>query len=213
MTAVSNYAAHVPLDATPTRAKIMDAGERLFAEHGIHGAQLRDIVRAAGQANDSAIHYHFGSRTGLLAAICDRHVGEMEPERRRRRLARAAAPTLDELVDDLVAPTAGRLSTQEGRYFLRIIVQLAGRSGARAGAVNAALSGVELRGQLAELEHMTAKIVPLRTARERVAVVIGALTAALAQRAEATDTGERLVLSQRAFVANLDAMLSAALRA
>ena len=54
---------------------------------------------------------------------------------------------------------------------------------------------------------------PVRIARERVAVVIGALTAALAQRAEAIDSGAPLVLSQRSFVANLQAMLTAALHA
>ncbi len=68
MTDVSTYAGLVPTDATATRAKLMAAGERVFAEHGIHGAQLRDIVRAAGQANDSAVHYHFGARARVVAA-------------------------------------------------------------------------------------------------------------------------------------------------
>lgn len=213
MTDVSTYAESVPTDATATRAKLMAAGERLFAEQGIHGAQLRDIVRAAGQANDSAVHYHFGSRLGLLAAICDRHVAEMEPERARRRRARRAPAELGTVVADLLLPTAKRLDTEDGRYFLRIIAQLAGQSGARTGALNTALAGEELRAQLADLEELTAEVVPVRTARERVAVVIGALTAALAQRAEAIDAGAPLVLSQRAFVDNLRVMLAAALRA
>lgn len=33
------------------------------------GAQLRDITRLAGQANPSAVQYHFGSRAGLLDAV------------------------------------------------------------------------------------------------------------------------------------------------
>ena len=81
------------VDATGTRAKLLRAGERLFAEHGIHGAQMRDIVRAAGQANDSAVHYHFGSRDGLLAAICAQHIDAMEPERQRRIADQDADPT------------------------------------------------------------------------------------------------------------------------
>ncbi|MBN9618825.1 MAG: TetR/AcrR family transcriptional regulator, partial [Actinobacteria bacterium] len=104
MTAVSTYAEPVPAEANATRQKLLAAGERLFATRGIHGAQLRDIVRAAGQANDSAIHYHFGSRDGLLAAICARHLAEMEPERERRLATQGDEPDITVMVVDLIRP-------------------------------------------------------------------------------------------------------------
>lgn len=52
-----------------TRDKLIRAAEELFAAQGVDGAQLRDVTRLAGQANPSAVQYHFGSRAGLLGAV------------------------------------------------------------------------------------------------------------------------------------------------
>lgn len=52
-----------------TRDKLIRAAEEIFAAQGPDGAQLRDIVRLAGQSNPSAVQYHFGSRAGLLDAV------------------------------------------------------------------------------------------------------------------------------------------------
>lgn len=52
-----------------TRLQILLAAERLFAEHGVDGVALRAINRLAGQKNQSALHYYFGSRDKLLEAI------------------------------------------------------------------------------------------------------------------------------------------------
>src|SRR5205085_1882241 len=45
-----------------TRDKLVDAAARLFAERGIDNVSINEIVRAAGQRNASAVHYHFGNR-------------------------------------------------------------------------------------------------------------------------------------------------------
>src|SRR5213080_347278 len=98
----------MPADATGTRDKLIAAGERLFASRGVEGAQLRDIVQAAGQSNDSAIHYHFASRDGLLVAICERHIAAMEPERQQLLddlHARGATADIEAIVTALVVPT------------------------------------------------------------------------------------------------------------
>ncbi|WP_331446155.1 helix-turn-helix domain-containing protein [Streptomyces xanthochromogenes] len=52
-----------------TREKLIRAAEEVFAAQGVDGAQLRDIVKLAGQSNPSAVQYHFGSRAGLLDAV------------------------------------------------------------------------------------------------------------------------------------------------
>lgn len=211
MTEVSNYAGLVAVDASGTRARLIDAGERLFATQGIHGAQMRDIVRAAGQANDSAVHYHFGSRGGLLAAICQRHMDAMEPGREARLAAQGDAPSLDRVIADLVRPTAERLQTQSGRYFLQITAQLAGHAGVRSGSQPPPLVSQGLRTQLAQVQRLCSQQMPAELAGERVAFMIGALTAALAERASAADAGDSFVLDDEPFVANLEAMLVAAL--
>lgn len=61
-----------PLATTPTQ--LLDAAERLFAERGIDSVSIREIVRASGQGNLSAAHYHFGSRDALVAALVDRRM-------------------------------------------------------------------------------------------------------------------------------------------
>jgi AcrR family transcriptional regulator len=213
MTDVSNYAFAMAVDASGTRAKLLAAGERLFATQGIHGAQMRDIVRAAAQANDSAVHYHFGSREGLLTAICQRHIDAMEPDRERRLAEQGSSSDLETVIADLVRPTAARLETQAGRYFLRITAQLAGHAGVRAGSQPPAVVSHALRSQLEQVQRICAERMPAELAGERVAIMIGALTAALADRASAVDAGASFALDDEAFVANLEAMLVAALQA
>ncbi len=52
-----------------TREKLIAAAERLMANHGIDGVDLREIHAAAGQRNRSAIAYHFGDREGLVVPV------------------------------------------------------------------------------------------------------------------------------------------------
>ena len=68
-------------DATRTRSRLLRAGEQRFARDGVSGARMSDVVRDAGQANDSAVGYHFGSRQGLLEAIVAKHVAAMDERR------------------------------------------------------------------------------------------------------------------------------------
>jgi len=58
-----------PAADSDTRDAIVRAALNLFAKHGVDGVSLRQIVSAAGQANPSAVHYHFQSKEGLVAAV------------------------------------------------------------------------------------------------------------------------------------------------
>ena len=51
-----------------TRARILDTAERLFAQKGHEATSLREIT-AEAQVNLSAVHYHFGSKEGLVQAV------------------------------------------------------------------------------------------------------------------------------------------------
>jgi AcrR family transcriptional regulator len=62
------------------REQLIVAAERLIAERGIDVA-LRDVARAAGQRNNSAVHYHFGSRDGLIEAVVRFRIGALEARR------------------------------------------------------------------------------------------------------------------------------------
>ncbi len=69
-----------------TRQKIMDGAEALFVERGYSATSLRAIATAAG-VNLAATNYHFGSKSGLLAAVFHRR---MEPVGKERLAALAA---------------------------------------------------------------------------------------------------------------------------
>jgi len=85
--------------------RIMLAGERLIAEHGVD-VSLRDIALAAGQRNNSAVHYYFGGRDGLIDAIIDRRLVAMEAER-LELLAESEADGTSDDAHSLVAMLVG----------------------------------------------------------------------------------------------------------
>ena len=62
--------------------RLVVAAERLFAKHGIDGVSLRQIATEAGSSNNSAVHYHFGSKQGLIAAIFRHRLPQIMSERR-----------------------------------------------------------------------------------------------------------------------------------
>ncbi len=51
-----------------TRARLLNAAARLFAEHGFARVTVRDICRKA-RANVAAVNYHFGGKDGLYQAV------------------------------------------------------------------------------------------------------------------------------------------------
>jgi AcrR family transcriptional regulator len=53
-----------------TRGDLLNAAERLFLEHGYDGVSVRAINAAAG-LNPGAVHYHFGSKEGVVAALLE----------------------------------------------------------------------------------------------------------------------------------------------
>ncbi|WP_442876049.1 TetR/AcrR family transcriptional regulator [Amycolatopsis sp. NBC_01480] len=93
----------------PTRELILETAERLFAEHGMYAVSNRQISEAAGQGNNAAVGYHFGTKADLVRAIAHKHSGPIE--RRRARMADAldgSAPVRDWLAC-LVRPVTDHL--------------------------------------------------------------------------------------------------------
>lgn len=196
-------------DATLTRERLIRAGEQRFARDGIAGAKISDIVRDAGQRNDSAVGYHFGSRQGLLTAIVTKHMAEME----KHRVVPGPEAPLSAVVEAIVAPTADLLATEDGRDFLRITEQLAAFSGVGTGHPNEVLQGTAIGEQLDRLVPLLQpRLDPVLT-RERIALMVTFLTAALAERARSREAGDRQRLSHERFVGHLVNVLSGALAA
>lgn len=106
----------------------MDAAEEMMAEHGIKGVSLRSILSRA-EANSAALHYHFGSREGLIEAILARR-GRKSSLRRREMLddlePQGQAIDVYDLVGVAVDPMIEMLveEGEPGRRFLRFIARL-----------------------------------------------------------------------------------------
>ncbi|HZQ30381.1 MAG TPA: TetR family transcriptional regulator [Mycobacterium sp.] len=64
--------------ASNTREAILTAAERLFAEHGVYAVSNRQVSEAAGQGNNAAVGYHFGTKTDLVREIENRHRAPIE---------------------------------------------------------------------------------------------------------------------------------------
>jgi AcrR family transcriptional regulator len=63
------------------KVRMILVAEALFAAGGINGVSMREIASKAGQGNHFAVQYHFGSREGLVEAIFDYRMEQMEPVR------------------------------------------------------------------------------------------------------------------------------------
>ncbi len=61
---------------SPTRERILDVAEALFAQHGLAGTAVRDIAREAGLTPGSLYHY-FDGKQALYEAVLERGVGPL----------------------------------------------------------------------------------------------------------------------------------------
>ena len=123
--------ADVPADGSAgTTERLISAAEHLFAIHGIDGVSLREINRAAGARNASALQYHFRDRDGLLKAVLVKHGREVEA-RRHAVLDAYEAEGRDDLralAGALVRPMAAKLSDHDGGpQYLQIMADLMNR--------------------------------------------------------------------------------------
>jgi AcrR family transcriptional regulator len=206
----------VPPDASATREKLLDAATKAFAEHGVTNASLLDITRQAGQRNRGALHYHFGSRDGVLAAVLERHVGFLA-EREGELLADALeVDGLPPVVEAIVRPAVELAeSGWRGRCCLLIIAELAEEDPRDlAPEVAAALDrtgGPAVYATLAERMPPMPEAVLL----ERQALITEFILRSVADRARLLGRRRkgRPQLEHDEFVGNLVAMVAAAVAA
>lgn len=90
-----------------TRARILAAAERLFAERGIDAVSVRAVLKEAG-VNVALANYHFGSREGLVAELLKTRLGPLAAEQLRAvgEVDSRAGTTLEELLRAYFAPAA-----------------------------------------------------------------------------------------------------------
>jgi TetR/AcrR family transcriptional regulator len=86
--AISAHARH--RDSVETRATILKAAEKVYAEHGLAGARTDGIAAAAG-VNKALLYYYFQSKEGLYQAVVGSQVREFQQQAREVLSAKGSA--------------------------------------------------------------------------------------------------------------------------
>ncbi|MER7012770.1 TetR family transcriptional regulator [Saccharopolyspora sp. NPDC000359] len=109
------------------RERMIDVAEELIAEYGVEAVSLRTVGAQAGQRNNSAAQYHFGSKEGLIHAIIA--VRSPGVDARRQELVseyrRSGADDIESLVRLLVLPLAETIDRSgERTWYLRFLANV-----------------------------------------------------------------------------------------
>jgi AcrR family transcriptional regulator len=93
---------------TETKERILNAAEKLFGANGYSATSLRRIISLAG-VNLAAIHYHFGSKEGLLDQVILRKAGPLNEHRlklldRFESEAAPAPPAVAKILEAFIVP-------------------------------------------------------------------------------------------------------------
>ena len=196
--------------ADDTRLRLIEAATELLAEEGVFAGSLVEITRRAGQRNRGAVHYHFGSREGLLVAVLHQHVAFLAA-REGELLAVARTTPADDLasvLEAIVRPAVELAETgPSGRQYLVIVGQLVEEFDRLDEAVAAELSAT---GGYAVYELLAERMPPLDETlhNERLALITGFILRTVADRARASERAQpgRVQLPTELFVRNLVTM-------
>ena len=129
---------------TTAAEAILKAAEKLFATKGLDSVSMREISRASGQKNNSALQYHFGDRDELVNAILDyrmiplnqrrlQMVAEIEYSGQtnnvRKLVSAIVLPFVSEVSKCGIAnrPHIWRLQAPEESYYISLMSQLFAR--------------------------------------------------------------------------------------
>ncbi|ATB40276.1 TetR family transcriptional regulator [Cystobacter fuscus] len=124
-----------------TRELLLVTAERLFAEHGVEAVSNRQVSEAAGQSNNFAVGYHFGSKEDLVVAIVRRHSESIERRRTEMLAEIAGSPDLRDWASCLVRPITEHLaSLGSPSWYARFVAQVTTHPSFRELVTNEALS-------------------------------------------------------------------------
>jgi len=115
------------IPARPVRQRLLDAAERLFAEHG-WGVSIRTIA-AAAEVSLAALNYHFGPKENLLAEIFAARARPIAAERMRllHEIEAGGHPTLEAVITAFLRPAlaVGVEDRFGGKVFVKLRARLA----------------------------------------------------------------------------------------
>ncbi len=168
-----------------TRERILDAAERLFAEHGIDGVSIARITAEAGQRNASALQYHFGTKTDLIREIFARRMAVVNARRLELIAGVDMLPrtqALQRIAEALVLPFAEQADGgPDGKAYLRFTAQVYATPGLRMWEIVRGRHDEGIRRIAALVPWLLAEI-PRAVLRERLALTTTLIIHSLAER-------------------------------
>jgi AcrR family transcriptional regulator len=104
------------------RTRIREIALERFGRQGVRDTSTREILKAAGMKNPSAITYHFGSKAKLVEDLVAELIEREAPvlQRQIELAARATPPTIDEWVAIAVDSASALISTERGCLLARL---------------------------------------------------------------------------------------------
>src|ERR1700731_4627193 len=110
-----------------TRNQIKAAAQMLFARRGVDGVTVQEIVTAAGQRNNAALHYHFGSKEEVIRQMVVDGAPVLD-QRRREMLdeieARGGPKSIREVMLVLMMPVIELGDDERWRGYIRFTSNL-----------------------------------------------------------------------------------------
>ncbi|MDC0674432.1 TetR/AcrR family transcriptional regulator [Nannocystis radixulma] len=150
-----------------TREFILATAERLFAEHGVAAVSNRQISEAAGQANNFAVGYHFGTKADLVLAIVRRHAPALEQRRAAMLAAIADSTDLRDWIACLVRPPTEHLeSLGSPSWYARFIAQATTDPVLRKVVIDETVASPSMQATIAGLTRLM-PILPAEVREER----------------------------------------------
>jgi AcrR family transcriptional regulator len=146
-----------------TKTQIKAAAQLLFARHGVDAVTVQQIVAAAGQRNNAALHYHFGSKEELIRQLVVDGAAVLDERRQgmlRELEARGGPSTIREVVLVLVMPVIELGEDERWRGYIRFTSSL---QASDRKALRAALNNRWNAGYVACFAHLK-RMLPLSPA-------------------------------------------------
>ncbi|MFC7882593.1 TetR family transcriptional regulator [Streptomyces sp. NPDC057376] len=173
-----------------TREALLRAAERLFAERGVHAVANRHISQAAGQGNNAAVAYHFGTKVDLVQVIASRHAEGIE--RRRLRMIEAVKESMElrDWVACAVRPVTEHVEALGApSWYGRFIAQTTADPALRMLMSEAFMAASPSMGLLQEGLNRCVPGLPVMVHAERVAMTRHLITHMVAERERALADG------------------------
>jgi AcrR family transcriptional regulator len=172
-----------------TKSQIKAAAQMLFARHGVDAVTIQQIVVAAGQRNNAALHYHFGSKEELIRQLVVDGAAVLDERRQGmlRELEASGGPqTIREVLLVLVMPVIELGDDDRWRGYVRFTSSL---QASNRETLRAALNNRWNAGYVACFAHLK-RMLPLPAAlvEQRLSIFSIYANAILSAREAALET-------------------------